>query len=136
MSDQVKSTVPKHGPRVVTDEGPCVLGREIHFVGTLKTGQEITILGRVTGTICASRSLVVGKEAQIDATIEGQRVKVMGRVKGNIVGKERVELGPSASVVGEVIAPVVHVDEGARFEGRVRRPGNRPDGWLRGLLQR
>lgn len=125
------------GPRAVDEVEPCVLGREIHFEGTLSTGQELTILGRVTGDIRANSVLVIGKEAQVDANIVGQRVVVLGRVKGNVQGKERVELGPSATVVGDVTAPVVQINEGAQFEGRVRRPGNgNGHGMLSSLLRR
>ena len=138
MADQtVKVTAPVRGPRAVEENEACVLGREIHFQGTLSTGQELTILGRVSGKIEAKNALVVGKEAQVDANIEGQRVMVMGSVRGNVQGKERIELGPSATVVGDLVAPVIQISEGAQFEGRVRRPGKASsNGVIGGLLRR
>ena len=114
----------KRGPRPVeASESPCTLGREVHFEGTLTASEDLTILGRVTGKIKANGALVVGKEAQTEASIEGQRIMVLGRVKGNIRGTERVELGPSATVYGDIQAPVIQINEGAQFEGRVQRPG-------------
>ncbi len=126
---------PKSGPRPVdVDAEPCTLGREVNFKGTLEATEDLTILGRVEGKILAKGALIIGKEANATATVEGKRILVLGRVKGNIRGTERIELGPTATVYGDVAAPVIQISEGAQFEGRVHRPGKTDTGRVIGRL--
>ena len=124
MSDHGKSMAPKPGPRPVeSTEGGCTLGREVIFDGKLTTSEDLVVLGRVNGHIIAKGSLVIGREAVVEASIEGQRIVVHGRVNGNVTAAERIELGNSSHVRGDVTAPAVQINEGSQFQGRVRRPG-------------
>jgi cytoskeletal protein CcmA (bactofilin family) len=61
-------------------------------------------------------------EADVRATV----VRVAGTVTGNIAASELVELLASAVVNGDVIAPALHVVEGARLEGRVQMRAPQP----------
>ena len=126
MSEQNKSMAPKPGtgPRPVNENPPsCALGREVIFSGKLTANEDLVVLGRIEGSVVAKGALVIGREAVIEASIEGQRIVIHGRVNGNINAAERIELGNSSHVRGDVTAPVVQVNEGSQFEGRVRRPG-------------
>jgi len=95
------------------------LGRQIQIDGTIVCEEDLTILGRVEGTIRAKGTLVIAKEADVHAKIDGQRVMVHGKVNGNVEGEERVVLGQTAHLVGNIHTPTLEIIEGARFKGNV-----------------
>lgn len=99
--------------------GGSTLGPEIHIDGTIVCGEDLTILGKVEGTIRAKGTLTIAREADVRAAIDGQRVLVQGKVEGNVEGAERVVLGPSARLDGDIQAPALEISEGAYFKGKV-----------------
>ena len=102
-----------------SNETGSTLGREIHIDGAIVCDEDLTILGRVDGTIRAKGTLVIAKEADVHATIDGQRVMVHGKVDGNVHGAERVVLGQTARLIGDIETPTLEIIEGARFKGNV-----------------
>jgi cytoskeletal protein CcmA (bactofilin family) len=99
--------------------GGSTLGREIHIDGTIVCQEDLTIVGRVDGTIRAKGTLVIAKEADVHAQIDGQRVMVHGKVDGNVQGEERVTLGGTARLIGNIETPTLEIVEGAVFRGTV-----------------
>jgi cytoskeletal protein CcmA (bactofilin family) len=93
-------------------------------------GQSITIRCRgslrVNGNIQAdlhSRTLEVGKEAQIHGAIAADTVNVYGRVSGAILGA-KVVLHASAEVDGDIHSEFLSIEQGATFDGRSRKVRN------------
>ena len=116
QSPRVAAKPPAPAPAV--DSG-STLGRQIHVDGEIVCDEDLTILGRVDGTIRANGTLVVAKEADVRAKIDGERVLVHGKVNGNVHGTERVVLGQTARLTGNIEAPALEIIEGAYFEGSV-----------------
>lgn len=116
-----RSTPPKNpSPKPEPVEGGgSTLGREIHVDGTIVCNEDLTILGKVEGTIRAKGTLTIAREADVRAAIDGQRVIVMGEVEGDVEGAERVVLGPAARLDGNIKAPALEISEGAYFKGNV-----------------
>ncbi len=102
------------------------LGREIHVDGTIVCDEDLTILGRVDGTIRAQGTLVIAKEADVRAKIDGQRILVHGKVDGNVHGAERVVLGQTARLTGNIDAAILEIAEGAYFKGNVEMQVPKP----------
>ena len=93
-------------------------------------GQTITIRCqgslRINGNIQAdlhSRTLEVGKEAQIQGAIAADTVNVYGRVNGAILGA-KVVLHASAEVEGDILSEFLSIEQGATFDGRSRKVTN------------
>lgn len=93
-------------------------------------GQTITIRCkgslRINGNIQAdlhSRSLEVGKDAQIQGAIAADTVNVYGRVSGAILGA-KVVLHASAEVEGDILSEYLSIEQGATFDGRSRKVTN------------
>jgi len=126
-ADNARPAAPQQSPRAAArapvpapaaDAG-STLGRQIHVDGAIVCDEDLTILGRVDGTIRANGTLVVAKEADVRAKIDGERVLVHGKVNGNVHGTERVVLGQTARLTGNIEAPVLEIIEGAYFKGSV-----------------
>lgn len=100
-------------------ETGSTLGRQVHIDGTIVCDEDLTILGKVEGTIRGKGTLVIAKEADVLATIDGQRVLVHGKVDGNVHAADRVVLGQTARLTGDIEAPTLEIIEGAYFKGNV-----------------
>lgn len=98
----------------------AVLTRGIRIKGELTGKADLIIDGEVNGSIRLGESrLTVGQAGRIHADIEASEIFVHGQVEGDLRGRERVVLGNSCHVLGDLEAPRVAIEDGARFNGRV-----------------
>jgi len=98
----------------------AVIGSSIHIDGDLHGEEDLRIEGDVNGTIqLKSNSLTVGKQGKIRADIYARSIIVDGLVEGDLYGAERVAIRKNAQVKGNITAPKVSLEEGARFKGSI-----------------
>ena len=95
------------------------MGPKSRFVGELSGEDDVTVAGRVEGTVRAARRVTVSNGGDVEGDVHAQAVLVQGHVHGKIVAGERAELAPTAIVEGSVEAPKIIIAEGARLEGSV-----------------
>ena len=65
----------------------------------------------------SSDTLFVGETGHVKANVQVGIAIVSGEITGNITAKERVELHASARVVGDIVTPVLLLEEGVVFDG-------------------
>jgi len=96
------------------------VGKSVVFKGDLISAEEMTIDGRVEGTIeVRGHALTIGPDADIRADIIAQAVVVLGAVTGSITAQDRVDIAETGSVDGSILSPRLAVAEGAVLRGRV-----------------
>ncbi|MBI2303282.1 MAG: polymer-forming cytoskeletal protein [Chloroflexi bacterium] len=104
------------------DKKETVLAGNDTFEGILKAEGTVKIYGTLTGQVEAPvGTVMVGKEARVEANINAQDAGIMGIVMGNITASGRVEIFTGAEVHGDIVAPpsAVRIDLGATFDGRI-----------------
>jgi len=57
------------------------------------------------------------------AQITAGNLSVIGKVRGNVQAEDRVEIRAGGSLLGEVIAQRIRVEDGALIQGRVHLEG-------------
>ena len=98
----------------------AVIGRSIHIDGNLKGEEDLRIEGDVTGTIqLTNNSLTIGKDGKIRADVHAKVITVDGNMDGDLYGAERVSIRKTARVTGNIVAPRVSLEDGARFKGSI-----------------
>ncbi|HSK20237.1 MAG TPA: polymer-forming cytoskeletal protein [Longimicrobiales bacterium] len=98
----------------------ATIGRSITINGEVSGDEDLLIQGRVDGSVnLKQHSVTVGPEGEVKANITARVVMVDGRVEGNIKAEEQVVLRSSALVEGDIAAPRVVLEDGARFRGGV-----------------
>ena|SRR5579884_4482196 len=96
------------------------IGKTVVIRGELKGGEDLTIDGRVEGTIqLPEHRLTIGPNADVAADITARDVLAMGKVQGNIVATGRVELRAGAVVEGDVHALRLAIEDNAVLRGKV-----------------
>ena len=98
----------------------AVIGRSIRIDGDLRGEEDLRIEGDVNGTIqLRNNTLTIGSEGKIGATVYAKSVTVDGAVKGDVFGSERVSIRQNAQVSGNITAPRVSLEDGAKFKGSI-----------------
>ncbi len=93
------------------------IDRGSHIRGDLAFEETFRIDGRFEGKIRSGTELILGDAADVTAEIDVGRLSVNGTLKGSVRAAERVELLAGARVFGDIITPVLRIEEGAHFEG-------------------
>jgi len=96
------------------------LDQAVVVKGELRTTEDLTIEGRVDGSIiCEDGSVVVAANARVGGDIIARDITVFGRSDGQLIATEIVDVRADAVVTGQVLAPRFVLDEAAHFQGRV-----------------
>ncbi len=100
-------------------EGSCVIGSGITIRGNLSGSEPLVIEGKVEGSITLKNHLTIESGGSVVAETEVENLTVNGEMQGNIAASEAVAVSSSAKVIGNIKAPRVIIDDGARFKGSI-----------------
>jgi len=108
---------PRHETGVSTG---AAIGPSITIVGELTGEEDLTILGKVEGTIqLPKHTVTIGRTAKVTADIRAKAVSVEGEVRGNLQASEQILIRKTATMLGNLAAPRVGLEDGCRFKGSV-----------------
>ena len=88
-----------------------VLKGEIHVEGTVR------IDGRLDGDIQTNGQVIIGEDGLVQGTIMAGTVISSGRIKAKVTANERVQLMKTATLIGEIMTPILIMEEGAKLQG-------------------
>ena len=98
--------------------GLATIGPSINIKGELSGEEDLVIQGNVEGAInLKHNNLTIGKEGKVNANIQAHTIIVEGTLKGDVFGDEMVVIKKSGNVHGNVSAPRVSLEDGAKFKG-------------------
>ena len=76
--------------------------------------------GKFQGEIFDSGSLVVGETALVKGKVEVKTVVVHGVIEGDVHAGVRVEIHSTGKVYGNLVTPILLINEGGFFEGQCK----------------
>ena len=95
------------------------LGSDTVYEGKLQFKGTVRIEGRYTGEIVSDGTLNVGKDAQVQGTLDVGELLLSGRFSGEITAKRRVVVYSTGVLEGQVITPNLLAEEGGVIEGQI-----------------
>jgi cytoskeletal protein CcmA (bactofilin family) len=104
------------------DAPTSVLGQDITISGqqlVIKTRGSLLIAGHIQGDV-HGEAVTVGETGSVMGTITARVITVQGEVSGALKGSS-VNLNATSRVDGDIIKQTLSIDEGAQFDGSVRR---------------
>ena len=118
------STIPqerKIEPVPETSKGAVAhIGKSVVIRGELSGSEDLYIDGQVEGTIeLREHNLTVGPNGRVQANVNAKEVVIHGTLKGNVHAIDRVEIRKSGSLVGDLVAARVMIEDGAYFKGSI-----------------
>lgn len=114
------TALPQSSP--ANDTPTSVLGQDITISGqqlVLKTKGSLLISGHIQGDV-HGESVTVGDTGSVVGTITARTITVQGEVSGALKGSS-VNLHATSRVDGDIVKQTLSIDEGAQFDGSVRR---------------
>lgn len=98
-----------------------LIGRGIEVIGDISFADRLQVDGKTQGKVTSDNgTLIVGESARIEAQIDVGVCVVHGLVQGNLIARSKLEIRKTGRVQGDVITPVLLVEEGAVFNGAIR----------------
>ena len=107
-------------PNTPTSRNLASLGASLEIKGQISGEEDLLIDGKVEGPISLQgRRLTVGRTGQLNSEINAGEVIVHGKVTGNLRARDRVEIKKDGSVIGDITAARISIEDGAYFKGRI-----------------
>ena len=125
-----RQTVPKHEEEAKrpmdSDEKRSFpysskLGSTAILKGEWICEEDVIIEGHFQGKIDSKgHDLRIEKEATVKADIRGKNITIRGKVTGNVTGSGKILVGREAKIIGDLSAPQIAIQEGAKFKGSIK----------------
>jgi cytoskeletal protein CcmA (bactofilin family) len=112
----------------MADKEPCLIGSKITIRGQVSGNQDLVVEGRIEGRVALDNRLTVEESGTVEADLEVADAAVKGEVRGDMVASRSAVLHPTARMVGNIRAPRLVIEEGARFSGSVDMDVDLPAG--------
>ncbi len=106
-------------PRPEANGIVSTIGPGLRVIGNCITDGAIHVDGLVEGSIKAGE-VVVEKSGIVQGDIQTQNLVVAGQVSGNIAARARAEFKASCHVEGDILSPLIKIEEGGRIDGRLQ----------------
>ena len=96
-----------------------IIGSDVKVKGEISGKEDLTVHGQVEGIIdFKNGQVIVSKTGNVNADVYGKIITIEGTVKGSLFGEEMIVLQPSGVVRGNMTAPRIKVEDGAKFKGK------------------
>jgi cytoskeletal protein CcmA (bactofilin family) len=114
------SKTPPPTPAASSGNQSTTIGASIKIRGELSGEENLVIQGNVEGAIkLKDHSVSVGEQGRIHADVYAKSIIVQGELSGDLYGTENVTIARSGRVNGNIVAPRVILEDGAKFKGSI-----------------
>jgi len=98
-----------------------LIGRGIEVTGDIVFADRLHVDGKVSGKLTSeSGTLVIGEAGQVEAQLDVGICVIHGALYGNLIARSKIEIHKTGRVHGDLITPVLLVEEGAVFNGAIK----------------
>ncbi len=106
--------------RSPTGQGTATIGPSIVIKGDISGREDLVIEGVVEGEVSLRQhNVTVGRNGKAKADIHGKNISIEGEVRGNLFGEDVVVIHETGTVVGNITAPRVSLENGSTFKGTI-----------------
>jgi cytoskeletal protein CcmA (bactofilin family) len=103
-----------------TSSNQALVGPSITITGGLAGEEDVVIQGKVEGTVqFRQHNVTIGEHGRVKADVFAKEVCVEGKLEGDIFGETLVAVKATGTVRGNITAPRVIMEDGARFKGSI-----------------
>jgi cytoskeletal protein CcmA (bactofilin family) len=110
-------------PSSAPEEISAYLGKETIFEGKMTFEGVFRLDGKFEGEIFEGGTLIVGETAVVQGKIGVNSIIINGLVEGEVYAKGRVEIHSTGKFYGNLLTPILIVNEGGILEGHCKMEG-------------
>jgi cytoskeletal protein CcmA (bactofilin family) len=112
------------------------IGRSIQIQGDVRGEEDLVIEGKVNGTIELKKNhLTIGADGTVKANVYARSITVDGTTEGDLFATEKISIRSTAKVRGNLLAPIIALEDGAQFKGSVEMDQQAVDKAMGGASQ-
>jgi cytoskeletal protein CcmA (bactofilin family) len=112
--------MPSSAPAAASSGSRAVIGGSLRFTGDISGEEDLLVMGSLEGTVTVKSSTVtVGRGGTIKGNVYAKNIIVEGDVHGDLLGGEQVIVRKTGLVRGNITAPIVSLDAGAKLKGTI-----------------
>lgn len=102
------------------------IGQSVTVEGKIVSSQDIRIDGHVTGSIeVGQHELVLGPGSAVKADVNARSVLIGGTLEGDVAASDRVQVQSTGTLLGDVVAPRLIIQDGGVIRGKADIAGSR-----------
>lgn len=123
---EYNNSAPKASSFAAAGSEQATIGKSLVIKGEVMGSESLYIDGRVEGSIhLPGNRVTVGRNGVVAANISAREVVILGKVQGSVSATDRVDIHSEGSLIGDVLAQRISIEDGAFFKGGVdiRKPG-------------
>ncbi len=103
------------------------IGQGVTIEGRIVSNQDIRVDGKVHGSIeVGDHELVLGAGSEVKASVNARSVLVGGTLHGDVTVTERLQIQSTGTLLGDVVASRLIVQDGGLLKGKADVAGTRP----------
>jgi cytoskeletal protein CcmA (bactofilin family) len=87
--------------------------------GEIRAREELLVEGEVEGQLESQSLLTVGPNGKVRGNIKARQVAIFGSVRGNVEVTEKIGIREQGSLIGDIKAAGISIDDGAYFKGSI-----------------
>jgi len=95
-----------------------LIGHGTTVEGRVRSQGSVRVDGRVIGEVNAYQSVSIGASGEVEGNISAKSITVGGKVRGNLSAQEKLVFLEKATILGDIRAAKLVIDEGATFDGK------------------
>jgi len=99
-------------------EDVSILSAGVKIEGTFKSDGNVRIDGDIAGDVFVNGNLTLGETAKVQGQVNALNITMSGSVEGSLKASEKIILESKSRLKGDLIAKLLLVEEGAKFDGR------------------
>jgi cytoskeletal protein CcmA (bactofilin family) len=104
----------------MTEQYAAVIGKGMIIKGSIYSKQDLVLNGEVDGVLSLENCrLTIGPTARVVADAKARDVDVHGQLTGNVDATDKISIRAGGSLVGDIRAAGIVIEDGAHFKGGV-----------------
>lgn len=101
-----------------TIDDVSILSKGVTIEGKLKSTGNVRIDGIINGDVIVSGNLTVGEGAEVNGEVLAENITLSGKIFGFVKAVEKIVLESKSLLKGDLVAKILVVEPGARFDGK------------------
>jgi cytoskeletal protein CcmA (bactofilin family) len=108
-----------HRVEPISSRTVATIGSSMTIKGDIRSNEELVVDGDVEGTLESQSVLTIGAKGKVRANIKAKEVHIYGSVRGNVDVSGKIAIREQGSLVGDIKAAGISIDDGAYFKGNI-----------------
>ena len=96
----------------------CIIAKGTVIEGKITSTENMRIDGKIKGQVLCDKRLVMDAEGVIEGDVQAGESTIKGKVIGTVSVINTLHLLESSFIKGDIKAKKLHVEEGAKYDGK------------------